>query len=128
MGNPRSPSIDEETTSDEVKEFFIESCLREWREEYFSEAVGPNYLVAMSMLDSRALEDLEVGAPLYSGPDLFTSLRHEMSSRNREHWLSKYVTSCLQDADFRTKVDARFGEDLRAAGMQHLIRGGRRMV
>jgi len=124
----RNPSIDEKPGSHEVKELFVEFCLREWREEYFLEAVNPNSLEAMSMLDSSALETLEAGAPLYSGPDLFASLQSGISSKEREDWLAKYVRSRLQNVDFRTKIDAQIDDDLRSARMLHLIGGGRRMV
>jgi hypothetical protein len=128
MDLPRRPNTEEETDSYEIKELFIEACVREWLPEYFSEVVSPNNLQAMSMLDSSALENLEPGTPLYSGSDLFASLRHEMSSVARENWLRQHLRTHLQDQDFQNKVGARFDKDLRDAGMPHLMGVSRKMV
>jgi hypothetical protein len=126
MNEPRNTGSEEERNPYDLKELFIEACAREWREEYFSEIVGRNGLEAMSMLDS--LEDLEVGAPLYSGPDLFTSLQHDVSSRSREKWLFKEVCLALQDPYLRTAIDTLLDKDLEAAGMLSLMGLGKRLA
>jgi hypothetical protein len=129
MDLPRKASTEEQNAACEIKELFIEACVREWRPEYFSEFVSPNNLLAMSMLDPSALKDLkEAGAPLHSAPDLFSSLRHEMSLVRREKWLTHHLRIHLQDEDFRNKVDAQFDGDLRDARLPHLAGGGGKMV
>jgi hypothetical protein len=129
MDLPRKASTEEDSAAYEIKELFIEACVREWRPEYFSEFVSPNNLQAMSMLDSSALDDLkEAGTPLHSAPDLSASLHHEMSSVRRENWLKQHLRVNLQDQDFQNKVGARFDEDLRDAGLPHLAGVGRKMV
>ncbi|KAE9367732.1 hypothetical protein N431DRAFT_349755 [Stipitochalara longipes BDJ] len=120
MDEPRSPTNEDEPGPYNVKELFIEYCVREWRPEYFSEVIGKNNLETMSMLNSFALKDLEPGAALYSGPDLFASLHREVSSAGRETWLQNYIHSCLQDEQFRNQVGVRLDEDLNAVGMSKL--------
>ena len=119
MAEPRSPTDGEDLSANSVKELFIEVCVREWEEANFSELIGKNNLEAMSMLDSGALEDLEPGAPLYSGPDLLSALHREVSSVDREQWLRSRLVSALQDVQLRNQVGARLDEDLNAAGMSN---------
>lgn len=124
MDERQSPRGDRETTPYDLKELLIESYTREWRPEYFLEVVPFKSLEVMSMLDSSALE---AGAHLYSGPDLFAALHHEISSKGRETWFKQHIMTLLQDVEFRSKVDAQINEDLRDAGLPHLMGRGRRM-
>jgi hypothetical protein len=126
MNESRNTGSEEARDPYDLKELFIEACARQWREEFFSEIVGLSSLEAMSMLDS--LKDLEVGAPLYSGPDLFTSLQHDVSSRSREKWLFKEVCLALQDPYLRTAIDTLLDKDLEAAGMLSLIGRGKKLA
>lgn len=128
MAERRSSSSDEDRAAYDLKELFIEACARDWRPEYFMEGVSRSSLEAMSILDSRSLEDLEAGAPLYSGPDLFTSLIHEVSSETREKWLHEEVTTALQNPILRTKVSLFFDKELEASGILNLMGGGKRMA
>jgi len=120
MAEPRTPNDEEYLSPYSVKELFIEYCIREWEEPNFSESIGKNNLEAMSMLDSSALEALEPGAPLYSGPDLCSALQREVSSVGREAWLRRRISSSLQDVQLRNQVGVRLDEDLNAVGMSHM--------
>jgi hypothetical protein len=126
MNESRNTGSEEARDPYDLKELFIEACARQWREEFFSEIVGLSSLEAMSMLDS--LKDLEVGAPLYSGPDLFTSLQHDMSSRSRETWLFKEVCLALQDPYLQSTIGTLLDKDLEAAGMLSLIGRGKKLA
>ena len=120
MVEPRSPTDEDKPTHEGVKELFIEFCIREWEEPNFSESISVKTLEDMSMLDSSALEDLEPGAPLYSGPDLYSALQREVSSKGREKWMRQYNASALQDEKFRNDVGARFDEELKSAGLPNM--------
>lgn len=128
MDEPRSPSEEGTQTPYEMKELFIEACVRQWREGNFSEVVGPNNLEAMSLLDSNSLEDnIEAGSSIYSGPDLFACLQHEVSSDGREKWLKQHLSTSLQDEYIKQRVAVLLDEDLKAAGILKLI-GPRRLA
>ena len=119
MNERRSSSIEDGPFLKELKELFMEHCTRQWQAEFFLESVSPHVLETMSLLDS--LENLETGAPPYSGPDLFTSLLHEMSSENRENWIHKEVLAVLQNPIMQAKMDHQFDKDLKAVGIPDLM-------
>jgi hypothetical protein len=108
MDEPRSHNIEGDPSPFYVKELFVDFCLRDKQEDYFSEAIGPkDSLEAMSMLDSGALKGLEPGASLYCGPDLLD-------------WLRNRIASYLQDVPFRNQVGVRLDDELNAIGLGHL--------
>jgi len=102
----------------ELKEFLVEWGARSWSPASMSNTISPNNLVSMSMLDSSILEE---GAPLYSGPDFDTSLRHDMSGATRQEWLLTTIRGGLRDLSSRRALDRLLDEDLRAAGDFSLI-------
>jgi len=121
MDEPRSHNIEGDPSPFYVKELFVDFCLRDKQEDYFSEAIGPkDSLEAMSMLDSGALKGLEPGASLYCGPDLLDALHHEVSSASKENWLRNRIASYLQDVPFRNQVGVRLDDELNAIGLGHL--------
>ena len=97
----------------------MEHCTRMWQADFFLESVSPHTLEAMSLLDS--LDDLETGASLYSGPDLFTSLLHEVSSEKRKEWVHKEGRAVLQNPIMQTKLDQELDRDLNAVGITDLM-------
>lgn len=102
----------------ELKEFLVEWGARSWSPASISNTISPNNLISMSMLDSSILEE---GVPLYSGPDLDISLRHDMSGATRQEWLLTTIRGGLRDLNARSAVDRLLDEDLRAAGDFSLI-------
>jgi hypothetical protein len=112
--------MDEEIqTAYEYKELVVEFGARTWSPASMSQTISPNNLIAMSMLDSNNLKE---GAPLYSGPDIYTSLRHEVSSATREQWLIETIRRGLRhNLRLRGEVNRLLDEDLRAAGEFSLI-------
>ncbi len=119
MTQQRSSSSEDDPFFKELKNLFMEHCTRLWQADFFLESVSPHTLEAMSLLDS--LDDLETGAPLYSGPDLFTSLLHELSSETREKWVHKEGRAVLQNPIMQTKLDQELDKDLKAAGITDLM-------
>ncbi len=115
----RSSSTDDDAFVKELKNLFMEHCTRLWQADFFLESVSPNTLEAMSLLDS--LDDLETGVPPYSGPDLFTSLLHDLSSENRERWIHKEARALLQVPIMQTKLDQELDKDLKAVGIPDLM-------
>jgi hypothetical protein len=115
----RSASSEDDEFLKDLKNLFMEHCTRLWQADYFLESVSPHTLEAMSLLDS--LDDLETGAPLYSGPDLFASLLHELSSENREKWIHKEGRALLQVPVMQTKLDQELDKDLKAVGITDLM-------
>jgi hypothetical protein len=143
MTEPQSPSSEEDRPANtmierlssssendeflkELKNLFMEHCNRLWQADSFLESVSPHTLEAMSLLDS--LDDLETGAPPYSGPDLFTSLLHELSSENRVKWIHKEVRAMLQVPIMQTKLDQELDKDLKAVGIPDLMGSSVRSV
>jgi hypothetical protein len=114
--------MEEPQTPYDFKELFIEIGARTRMEDSMSEAVSPNNLVAMSMLDSGYLESLETS--LYSGPDLLTSLRHEISGYSREKWIEAQLRSVLRNPIVANEISRLLDEDLKGAGKPGLIGGG----
>jgi hypothetical protein len=110
----------------DFKELFIEISARTHMEDSMSEAVSPNNLVAMSMLDSGCLGDL--GNPLYSGPDLLTSLCHEISGYCREKWIQAQLILVLRDQNVANEMSRLLDEDLKCAGKLDLVGGGIKLI
>jgi hypothetical protein len=110
----------------DFKELLVEISVRKCMGDSMSEAVSPKNLIAMSMLDSGCLRDL--GTSLYSGPDLFTSLRHDMSGSSREKWIEAQLMSLLRDEALKNEIDRLLNEDLKTAGKQDLITMGAQLA
>jgi hypothetical protein len=119
MTERRSSSSEGDPFLKELKNLFMEHCTRLWQADCFLESVSTHSLEAMSLMDS--LDDFETGAPLYSGPDLFSSLLHELSSENRENWIHKETRPVLQNSIMQIKMDQELDKDLKAVGITDLM-------
>jgi hypothetical protein len=126
MTEQRSSSSEDDQFFKELKNLFMEHCTRMWQGDFFLESVSRHTLEAMSLLDS--VDDLETGAPLYSGPDLFTSLLHETSSEKREKWVHNEGRAVLQNPIMQTKLDQELDRDLNAVGITDLVGPSVRLV
>ena len=126
MTEQRRSSSEDDQFFKELKNLFMEHCTRMWQADFFLESVSPHTLEAMSLLDS--LDDLETGASLYSGPDLFTSLLHEVSSEKRKEWVHKEGRAVLQNPIMQTKLDQELDRDLNAVGITDLMGPSVRLV
>lgn len=80
-------------TSYEIKELMIEWALRRSLSSFMVADTIDIDLSDVALLDIGALDSADAGEPWYSGPDMHTSLEHDMRTMQREAWLTSFLKS-----------------------------------